>query len=239
MARERMSLKDYFNQNTCNPQDDHLYSLRVRLLEEGHIQSLSQKCVYTDEGKQVCLDWYLDELDRQTDLGSTGSWGKQFEVESRIRYAIRRGVPYRISDTKCRTAGLRDMTIRVDGGNYAVELKTGRGAVGYGTDKADALEDAERFFSGNPIICWDFEANGRDPLCMKATDLLEALDSYKRGISTWLSDCPNVDKQGRKLNRSYQINLDVTEGPKMEYLRSLRNSDKALNWQKMMDWAEF
>ena len=76
------------------PHTDHLYGLRVRLLEAGHIQTLMQKYVYTDEAKEACLEWYLEDLARQDELGSTGSWGKQFEVESRISYAIRRGVPF-------------------------------------------------------------------------------------------------------------------------------------------------
>ena len=38
------------------------------------------------------------------------------------------------------------MTIRVDGGNYTVELKTGNGAVGYGPDRASANESMQAFF---------------------------------------------------------------------------------------------
>lgn len=238
MAKERISLHDFLERNFCDSTSDHLFTLRERLFEAGLIQTIEQKYVYSDEAMEMCLDWFLDDLARQEEAGSTGSWGKQFEVESRISYAMRRGVPFRISDTKCRPAGVRDMTIRVDGGNYAVELKTGNGAVGYGPDRASANESMQAFFKRNPIICWDFECNG-NPLCMKAHDLLEELDKYKAGVATWFVDCPNVNKFGEKLNRSYQINFSVTAGPKMEYLKALRDSDKSFNWHKLIGWAEF
>lgn len=238
MAKERISLHDFLEQQFCDATSDHLYTLRERLLEAGHIQTITQKYVYTEAAMNICLEWFLDDLARQDDEGSTGSWGKQFEVESRISYAKRRGVPFRISDTKCRPAGVRDMTIRVDGGNYVVELKTGNGAVGYGSDRASANESMQAFFKKNPIICWDFECNGK-PLCMKAHDLLKELDKYKAGVATWFKNCDNVSKSGEKLNRSYQINFAVTEGPKMDYLRALRDSEKSYDWQRMVDWAEF
>lgn len=250
MAKERISLHDFLEQQFCDATSDHLYTLREQLLEAGYIQTIAQKYVYDDEAMDMCLDWFLDDLARQDEAGSTGSWGKQFEVESRISYAQRRGVPFRISDTKCRPAGVRDMTIRVDGGNYAVELKTGNGAVGYGPDRASANESMQAFFKRNPIICWDFECNGK-PLCMKAHDLLEELANYKRkdsneadtnevgNILTWFTDNPNFSKSGEKLNRSYQINFAVTPGPKMDYLRALRDSNKSYSWKRLVGWAEF
>lgn len=249
MAKERISLHDFLEQQFCDATSDHLYTLRERLLEAGYIQTITQKYVYTEAAMNICLEWFLDDLARQDDEGSTGSWGKQFEVESRISYAKRRGVPFRISDTKCRPAGVRDMTIRVDGGNYVVELKTGNGAVGYGPDRASANEAMQDFFKRNPIICWDFECNG-DPLCMKAYDLLKELAHYKckgeeegenkaGNILTWFTDNPNYNKAGEKLNRSYQINFAVTPGPKMDYLRALRDSNKSFSWKRMVDWAEF
>lgn len=238
MAKERISLHDFLEMQFCDATSDHLYTLRESLLEAGYIQTITQKYVYSDDAMDACLEWFLDDLARQDDAGSTGSWGKQFEVESRISYAKRRGVPFRISDTKCRPAGVRDMTIRVDGGNYTVELKTGNGAVGYGCDKASAYAGMQEFFKKNPIICWDFECNGK-PLCMKARDLLEALDGYKAGVTTWFKDNPNISKSGEKLNRSYQINFAVTDGPKMDYLRALKNSDKAFSWERLVGWAEF
>lgn len=238
MAKERISLHDFLEQQFCDATSDNLYTLREQLFEAGHIQTMTQKYVYTDEAMEMCLDWFLTDLVRQDEAGSTGSWGKQFEVESRISYAMRRGVPFRISDTKCRPAGVRDMTIRVDGGNYAVELKTGNGAVGYGPDRSSANEAMQDFFKRNPIICWDFECNG-NPLCMKARDLLEELDLYKAGLVTWFTDNPNVNKKGEKLDRSYQINFSVTEGPKMDYLRALRDSEKSFSWKKLIGWAEF
>ena len=236
--KEKISLHEFLEQNFCDATSDHLFSLRERLLEAGHIQTISQKYVYSDEAMDMCLEWFEEDLERQDALKSTGSWGKWFEVNARISYAKRRGVPFRISDTKCRPAGVRDMTIRVDGGNYAVELKTGNGAVGYGPDKSSAYEDMQRFFKNNPIICWDFESNG-EPLCMKARDLLEALDEYRAGVATWFVYNSNIKKDGTKVNRSCQVNFATSEGKKMEYLKALKHSVKALDWDRMIGWAEF
>lgn len=233
-------LDDFFNAPVESaPHTDHLYGLRVRLLEAGHIQTLMQKYVYTDEAKEMCLEWYLEDLARQDELGSTGSWGKQFEVESRISYAIRRGVPFLINDTKCRSCGLRDMTIRVDGGNYAVELKVGGGAVAYGCDKVAAEEAKREFFRRNPIIVWDYRCNGQ-PLCMKAYDLLKELASYKKGLGMWFVDTPNYDKnlQARK-GRSYQIQfaLRSEDEKKLEFLDTVKA--KGFKWESLITWAEF
>lgn len=239
MANKRISIHEFMEQSFCDATSDHLYTLREKLFEAGHISSIEQKYVYSDEAKDMCLEWFLDDLARQDELGSTGSWGKQFEVEARIEYSKARNTPFRISDTKCRPAGVRDMTIRVEGGNYSVELKTGAGAVSYGTDKADAHEQKKAFFRKNPIICWDFECTGK-PLCMKAHDLLEVLNGYKNGVSMWFVDMPNVDKTGKKLNRSYQVNFSVQEGPKMEYLRMVRDTmNVGYDWHRLVKYADF
>lgn len=237
-ANVQAQMDDFLNTPIMpDEKTDKLYRLRVRLLEAGHIGSLMQKYVYTEEGKRMCLDFYLDELAAQDEKGSTGSWGKQFEVETRIEYAIVRNRPYCISDTKCRTAGLRDMTIRIEGGNYAVELKTGNGAVGYGADKMDALEDMQRFFKGNPIIVWDYTSTGK-PLVMRAYDLLEELAQYKRGLQMWFSYNDNVSSTGKIANRAYQIQFSAQPGPKMDYLDELREK-KGYNWKALLHFAEF
>lgn len=230
-----MNISEYFNRDTLDSHDK-LYVLRERLLEKSYIKELKQKYAYSVEAKRFILEWYLDELSRQDELGSTGSWGKQFEVESRIAYSIARDVPFCINDAKCRPAGLRDMTIRLNGANYAVEIKTGGGAVGYGPDKASAHESMVRFFKGNPIIVWDYNANG-EPLVMKAKDLLETLYAYKKDISGWFVDNPNYDKQGNARNRSFQIQFSLT-ARRREYLDEIRKKS-SITWAELINNAEW
>ena len=230
-----MNINEYFNRDTLDPKDK-LYVLRKLLLEKGYIQTLNQKSVYTVEAKKFILNWYLEELARQDALRSTGSWGKQFEVESRIAYSIARNTPFCINESKCRPAGLRDMTIRLNGGNYSVELKTGGGAVGYGPDKASAHESMVRFFRGNPIIVWDYDCNG-EPLVMKAMDLLNALYAYKQDISGWFVDNPNYDKLGNARNRSYQIQFSLT-ARRREYLDELK-AKSSITWAELIAGAEW
>lgn len=230
-----MTIEEYLNRDTLDPHDK-LYGLRKLLLEKGYIKSLGQKYVYTAEAKRFILEWYLEDLARQDALGSTGSWGKQFEVESRIAYSIARNVPFCINDAKCRPAGLRDMTVRLSGANYTVEIKTGGGAVGYGPDKASAHDSMVRFFRGNPIIVWDYNANG-EPLVMKAKDLLETLFSYKQDISGWFVDNPNYDKQGNARNRSFQIQFSLT-ARRREYLDEIRKKS-SITWSELINNAEW
>lgn len=230
-----MNISEYFNRDTLDCHDK-LYALRKRLLEKSYIKELKQKYAYSVEAKRFILEWYLDELSRQDELGSTGSWGKQFEVESRIAYSIARGTPFCINDAKCRPAGLRDMTIRLNGANYAVEIKTGGGAVGYGPDKASAHDSMVRFFRGNPIIVWDYNANG-EPLVMKAKDLLEALYAYKQDIAGWFVDNPNYDKLGNARNRSYQIQFSLT-ARRREYLDELK-AKSSITWAELIEGAEW
>lgn len=230
-----MNISEYFERDTLDPHDK-LYALRKLLLKKGYIKDLKQKCVYSVEAKRFILNWYLEELARQDALRSTGSWGKQFEVESRIAYSIARNTPFCINDAKCRPAGLRDMTIRLNGANYAVEIKTGGGAVGYGPDKASAHDSMVRFFRGNPIIVWDYNANG-EPLVMRARDLLEALYAYKQDISGWFVDNPNYDKLGNARNRSYQIQFSLT-ARRREYLDEIRKKS-SITWAELIEGAEW
>lgn len=230
-----MTIEEYLNRDTLDPHDK-LYGLRKLLLEKGYIKSLGQKYAYSVEAKRFILEWYLDELSRQDELGSTGSWGKQFEVESRIAYSIARNVPFCINDAKCRPAGLRDMTVRLSGANYSVEIKTGGGAVGYGPDKASAHDSMVRFFRGNPIIVWDYNANG-EPLVMKARDLLETLYAYKGDIAGWFVDNPNYDKLGNARSRSYQIQFSLT-ARRREYLDEVR-AESSITWSELIAGAEW
>lgn len=230
-----MNISEYFNRDTLDCHDK-LYTLRNLLLEKGYIKDLKQKYVYASEAKRFILEWYLNELARQDALRSTGSWGKQFEVESRIAYSIARNTPFCINDAKCRPAGLRDMTIRLNGANYSVEIKTGGGAVGYGPDKASAHESLVRFFKGNPIIVWDYNCNG-EPLVMKAKDLLEVMYAYKHDIEGWFVDNPNYDKLGNARNRSYQIQFSLTTR-RREYLDEIR-AKSSITWAELIEGAEW
>lgn len=219
---------------------DHLHDLREKLLANGHIKSISQKYVYSDEAKEFCLEWYEEELARQDELGSTGSWGKYFEVYARIMYSIYRGQPFLIADCKCRACGLRDMFIQAENGVYPVELKTGGGAVGYGCDRVSAKANMEKFFKNNPIIVWDFECNG-EPLCMRAYDLLVALKSYnpKKGLSTWFFENPNYNIFGKRYNRAYQIQFSISGDKKIKFLRELKKLPNAYSWERLVQHAEF
>ena len=250
---------DWENDETLlTPAKDYFHELRKRLLEKGYIKSLYQRTVSGEEAIRECFAWYLEEIQRQIEAGSTDIFGKLFEVGTRMLYAIKRCRPWFIADTKCRPSCLSDMILRIDDSNVRAELKVNRGALGYGVDEASAKDQIRKKLAQNPLFVWFYDG-GKDyrieslediaecnPLCVRLRDLLETLEkpenSKGKGVSYWLETNGGTRKPNGEM-RQCTINLKAPkadacgEDYRTAILDGLR--ENGYNWLGMIEKAEF
>jgi hypothetical protein len=222
---------DYLKTNFSESSKSHLDELRKRLLENGHIKTFEQKTIRGETAIRFALSWYEQELNRQTEKGSTGSYGKFFELSSRCLWAIYHNRPMNINDIKCRPSKYKDMTIKVHGVNYHVELKTETGNLTYADEPLEALQELEKKYRENPIFVWDYRKDGV-PLAMKFRDLVDALDNFnEKGFSTWVT-------MNRDTNGVYSVKFQSLKksNVKLEYLDSL--AQKGYDWQTVLQTGE-
>ena len=261
MAKNYTSLAAYLDwendDSLLTPAKDYFYTLRVRLLEKGYIKSLYQRTVTGKEAIEECFAWYVEEIKRQIEAGSCDRIGKPFEVGTRMLYAIERGRPWYIADTKCRPSCLSDMVLKLDGANVRAELKVNRGAPAYGVDEAAAKAQLAKKLRQNPVFVWFYDGanfeidtlddiKDADPLCMRMADLFAELEkpenSKGKGISYWLVTSGGVRRADGTMHQC-TINLKAPNPEKGgdDYRAGVLDSLKAdgLNWMAMVENANF
>lgn len=131
---------------------------------------------------QWALDMYIDELERQDDKRSTGSYGKLAEVYDRVEYAIANGQRIYLRDIRCRHQGLDDH--RAAGIRY--ERKTGFAQWAYGVSYDDCMEKLEAMASKGIVFRWEPFKDER-VIEMPLSQLLKVLASYNptKGLKVW------------------------------------------------------
>ena len=227
-----MKIADFLAQSFTEETTNHMATLRNELLTAGLIKTFEQKYLYTEESKRMALDWYARELVRQDGEGSTGSYGKLFEVSTRIEWSILHKTPYAIDDVKSRNCKLNDMTAKIDGAVHRIELKTGHGAIVQGADRAECLAEFAKLLKSNKLFVWDYLKDGC-PMCYKVADLFAKLEEYNGEIDTWL-----VWKDGNG-ERSTALSFQTfhTSKKKMAHLEGM--AFESYDWQTIMEGATF
>lgn len=261
MKKEYTSLAAYLdweNDDTLlTPAKDYFYELRASLLEKGFIKSVYQRTVTDEAAIRECFAWYVAEINRQREAGSCDRIGKLFEVGTRMLYAIKRGRPWNIADTKCRPSCLSDMVLKLEGANVRSELKVNRGAPAYGVDEAAAKAQLVKKLRQNPVFVWFYDGadftietlddiEDADPLCMRMTDLFAELEkpenSKGKGISYWLVTSGGVRRPDGTMHQC-TINLKAPNPEKGgdDFRSGVLDSLKAdgLNWMAMVENASF
>lgn len=130
---------------------------------------------------------YLDELDRQDALRSTGSYGRHAEVWDRISDALENGTRIYLHDIRCRRQNMDDH--RKAGVRY--ERKTGFAQWEYGASYAECMEKLERRAAAGIVWRWEPFKDER-VIEMPLADLLAHLASYNpdKGLAVWFSFKP-------------------------------------------------
>lgn len=221
-----MKLAQYLAQTLPNSTLDHLHALRVRLFENGLIRSIEQEAMYTNEAKLDALAWYAEQMEAETAKGSTGAYGKLFEVHSRIMWAVYHNKPFAINDVKARPCGLCDMCMVLDGKRYNVEVKTGHGSLAYGASPAEALAEFGKLTRSAKIIVWDYRKDGT-PLAMKACDFFQMLEDYNGNIETWFAIAESTTGQW-----SVKLQPVHTSKKKLAYLDEMSGS--GYDWETIL-----
>lgn len=221
-----MKLAEYLAQTLPNTTLDHLRNLRERLFEKGLIRSIEQEAMYTNEAKLEALEWYAEQMEAEAQKGSTGAYGKLFEVRSRIMWAVYHNKPFIINDVKARPCGLNDMTITLDGKRYNVEVKTGHGSLAYGASPAEALEEFARLTRSAKIVVWDYHKDGV-PLAMCAVEFFQMLEDYNGNIETWFSISESTTGQW-----AVKLQPVHTSKKKMRYLDEM--SGNGYDWETIL-----
>lgn len=230
----KMTLNDLLTMTFTEATADHMHELRERLYNKGLIKTIEQTYLYTEEAKREALAWYAEQMAKEAEKGSTGWRGKLFEVKTRIEWSIVHGTRYLINDVKCRPSGLSDMTVKIDGANVAVELKTGTGALVNGPDFATCIADLNKMVKQNPLMVWVWDDEDA-PMVMRVRDLLEGLEEYNGGIDTWL----NFDNGANRKDGQHAIRFqNYTSKKKMNHLAMLQ-FDRSMDWQTIVETASF
>ena len=225
----KMKLKDYLNQSLPASSLEHLSELRKLLYANGYIKELGQATIQGKEAIEFALAWYKQELARQSENKSTGSYGKFFELYSRCRWAILHNRPMYINDIKCRPSKYADMIIRYHNINYRIELKTGTGAVAYGTDPKEVLDSFKKLIKSKVIFVWDFDKTGC-PLALPVSEFFELLDTYNEtGISSWIA-------LNQDVNGVWQIKLQPISKKKADWL--LEKTQSGYDWDSVLETGE-
>lgn len=166
----------------------HVYSLE----NANDLQTMQNESYYdwfcVRTANATLLSWqyslYLDELDRQDEKASTGSYGKLNEVDERINYAIANHARMYLHDVRCRKQSIDDQRI----GKTRIEHKTGFAQWAYGPSYDACMEDLQDMASKGIIWKWDAFKDGRK-IEMPLADLLEYLASYNpsKGLKVWFN----------------------------------------------------
>lgn len=154
----------------------------VRALRRERPIVWANACTRSPSIMRLLLLAYDEELDSQDLKGSSGSYGKMFEVESRMAFHLERGTAMYLRDFRARRLGRVDTRT----GGIDIEIKSGFCATWiYQVEtKNEGFEKLESL--RNKVYHWDAFKDGRiwrAPL----GEILDALASYnpKKGLETW------------------------------------------------------
>lgn len=128
------------------------------------------------------LDMYMDELERQDEKRSTGSYGKLAEVYDRVEYALGHGQRIYLHDIRCRPQGMDDHVIN----HVRIERKTSFAQWEYGTSYDECMEKLLK--KADKGIVWKWEPfKDERYILMPLSELLDILASYnpKKGLKVW------------------------------------------------------
>lgn len=221
-----MKLSEYLAQNLPDSSLNHIYALRERLYGLNLIRSIEQEAMYSEQAKLEALAWYTEQMEAEAQKGSTGAYGKLFEVRSRIMWSVYHKTPFLLNDVKARPCGLADMTITLDGKRYSIEVKTGAGGLAYGSTPAEALAEFGKLTRSAKIVVWDYRKDGT-PLAMKACDFFQMLEDYNGNIETWFAMSENVNGQW-----SVKLQPVHTSKKKLNYLDEMSGS--GYDWETVL-----
>lgn len=221
-----MKLAQYLAQTLPNSTLANLLTLRERLFDMGLIRSVEQEAMYTESAKREALAWYAEQMEAETAKGSTGAYGKLFEVHSRIMWSIYHKTPFLLNDVKARPCGLNDMCVVLDGKRYNIELKTGHGSLAYGASPAEALAEFAKLTRSAKIIVWDYRKDGT-PLAMKACDFFQMLEDYNGNIETWFAIAESTSGQW-----AVKLQPVHTSKKKLAYLDEMSGS--GYDWETVL-----
>ena len=219
-----MKFADYLAQTLPETTCDHLAELRNELFLAGLIRNMEQKTISTEAALRFALEWYKKNL-RETDKGY---YGKVFEVEARVMWAIYHHREMPLLDFKARPAGVADMRITLGGKRYEIELKTGTGNLAQGATPAEALEKLGKLASGSKLIVWDYRKDGC-PIAMPARDFFQMLEDYNGNVETWFT-------LNRDTNGCWGVKLQPVSKKKAEYLDGV--SGEGYDWESTLQEGE-
>lgn len=132
------------------------------------------------------LDNYLDQLDEQDLLGSTGSYGKRNEVMERVEYALAHQSRMYLHDIRCRSVKLDDQRI----GQTRIEHKTGFAQWAYGDSEQACWDKLFKQAAKGIEYHWD-PFKDEYKIVLPLADLLDYLASYSdKGLKCWFSYKP-------------------------------------------------
>ena len=131
---------------------------------------------------QLQYELYLDELDRQDELGSTGYYGKNAEVLGRLEYAVENHAKMYLHDVRCRGQKLDDQRI----GKDHIEYKTSFAQWAYCASYQEGIDQLRERAAKGMIWKWDPFKDGCY-IVMLLSDLLDSLAQYKpeKGLDVW------------------------------------------------------
>lgn len=174
------------------------------------------------------LENYLDELDRQDDLQSTGSYGKSSEVMKRVDYAVTTGSRMYLHDVRCRRQNLDDQ--RINGVRF--EHKTSFAQWAYGHSYDECMAKLMRDAAKGKVWSWDPFKN-EQCIVMPLKDLVDALAAYSpKGLSVWFSYKANkgqlqIQPVVKSESRRWWIEALVAGVDPAEYLKAKKAERKA------------
>lgn len=148
------------------------------------------------------LDNYQDELDRQDELSSTGSYGKLKEVMARVEYMMSSGTKMYLHDVRCRSNKLDDQ--RVAG--TRIEHKTGFAQWEYGWSEGECWDKLMSKASKGIEFHWE-PFKDEYEIVMPLAQLLEYLAQYNpsKGLKCWFSyKAPKHQLQIQPVAMSYK-----------------------------------
>lgn len=128
------------------------------------------------------FDLYMDELDRQDALDSTGTYGRLKEVTARIQHAIDHHTRMYLHDVKARDPRLVDQQY----GKTRIEHKTSFAQWEYGQSADECWTKLFRRAKAGEIWSWDPFKDGYE-IVMPLADLLVYLAEYNeaKGLKVW------------------------------------------------------
>lgn len=183
------------------------------------------------------IEWqyelYEDELDRQDEKNSTGSYGKRKEVGERVQYAIDHGTKMYLHDVKCRRQNMDDQKI----GRMRIEHKTGFAQWSYGATEKEAWNSLEAMATKGIVMSWD-PFKDEELIVMPLRDLLNVLAEYnpEKGLGVWFSFKKPTPRRGGQLQiqpvtlsetRKWWIEALIRQEDPKEYVAQKKAERKA------------